>query len=83
MMTENKCVKCGGVMRDGFIIDHGHYQMKQQQIWVEGIAEESFWSGLKTKGRQTYTVRSLRCAVCGYLEFYADDEVNIGSSLFT
>ena len=71
-------------MRDGFVIDHADYQVKQRQTWFEGKPEESFWSnGLKTKGRQTYNVRSLRCAVCGYLEFYATDENDISSSLFT
>ena len=27
--------------------------------------------GLKTKGRESYPVRSYRCEKCGYLEFYA------------
>ena len=73
-------------MEEGFILDHGHMQVKQQQIWVEGQPESSFWSGLKTSDRAAHNVRALRCAGCGFLEFYADDKTDLGgktSEIFT
>ena len=75
MTTGNKCLKCGGVMREGFVFDLKDYQIKQQQVWVEGAPEPSFWSGLKTKDREAFHVQAFRCAVCNFLEFYTTDSV--------
>jgi predicted nucleic-acid-binding Zn-ribbon protein len=72
-----ECAKCKGAMTEGFIIDFGHYQTKQQQIWVEGEPESSFWSGLKTSNRPAFHVGAQRCIECGYLEFYTKDSVSI------
>jgi predicted nucleic-acid-binding Zn-ribbon protein len=83
MTTDNKCLKCGGVMNEGFVLDLGDYQIKQQQVWVEGEPEPSFWSGLKTKNRDAYHVKAYRCSVCYFLEFYTTDEVNTGNSVFS
>ncbi len=83
MITDNKCLKCGGVMREGFVLDVGDYQVKQQQIWIEGEPETSFWSGLKTKNRAAFHVKAYRCAVCNFLEFYTTDEVNADGSAFS
>jgi hypothetical protein len=63
-------------MQEGFVFDRGDYNMKTKPVWVEGVPEESFWSGLKTKGRQMFTVRAFRCAECNYLEFYTAEEVS-------
>ena len=65
-------------MTEGFVIDHGDMQIKQQQIWVEGAPETSFWSGIKTSGRAAFNVRALRCARCGFLEFYAAEKTDWG-----
>ena len=73
-------------MEEGFILDHGHMQVKQQQIWVEGLPEESFWKGLKTSGRATFNVQASRCVECGFLEFYAGDKIDLSgkfSEIFT
>ena len=64
-------------MTEGFVLDLGDYQIKQQQIWVEGEPEPSFWSGLKTKDREAFHVRALRCTECSYLEFYTTEKVSI------
>ena len=69
-------------MVEGFIIDHGDYSIKQQQIWVEGAPEASFWSGIKTSGRNAFNVRAFRCADCNFLEFYTADEADLGG-IFT
>ena len=78
MNEKNKCAKCGGVMIEGFIIDHGHYQVKQQQVWVEGQPEASFWEGLKTTNRDAFNVKAFRCADCNFLEFYTTEKANLG-----
>ena len=86
MNEKHNGAKCGGAMQGGFVIDHGDMQYKQQQIWVEGNPESSFWSGLKTSGRAAFNVRALRCGGCRFLEFYADDKTDLGgefSRLFT
>jgi len=77
MQNEIKCSKCNGAMSEGFVIDHGDYQIKQEQIWVTGAPEASFWSGLKTSNRDAFTVRAFRCAACSYLEFYTTDKVDV------
>ena len=77
-MNENfKCVKCAGAMIEGFIFDRGEGNHKQQQIWVEGAAEESFWSGIKTSGRATFIVQAMRCGKCGFLEFYTSNRIDL------
>ena len=78
MADEMKCSKCNGVMTEGFIIDHGHYQVKQQQVWVEGMPETSFWSGIKTSGRNAFNVQAYRCADCNFLEFYTTEKTDLG-----
>ncbi len=83
MSSELNCSKCSGVMLAGFILDHGHLQVKQQQMWVEGAPETSFWSGLKTSDRAIYKVRAMRCSRCGFLEFYTDEKADLGGEYFT
>jgi len=63
-------------MREGFVLDLGDYQVKQQQVWVEGEPEQSFWSGLNTKDRESFHVKAFRCAVCSFLEFYTTEQVS-------
>ncbi|MGI8788440.1 MAG: PF20097 family protein [Pyrinomonadaceae bacterium] len=72
-----KCPKCGGAMTEGFIFDRGHYNAKSQQVWVEGIPEESIWSGLKTSGKDAYNVEAFHCEKCGFLEFYSTDKIDL------
>lgn len=71
------CSKCDGEMTQGFVLDLGHYQSKQQQSWVSGVPEKSFWSGLKTWDREAYTVEAYRCSSCSLVEFYTTDVVNL------
>lgn len=69
-MNQLECVKCGGRMTGGLVIDYTHGG-KVQSRWVEGAPEESFWTGLKTSGRAQYKAETYRCERCGYLESYA------------
>jgi len=77
MANEVKCSKCNGVMAEGFILDHGDYEYKRQQIWVEGQPEPSFWSGIKTSGRTAFNVQALRCVSCNFLEFYTTERTSL------
>lgn len=71
--TAINCLRCESVMEDGFIIDRADYNTIN--TWVEGEPVKSFWSGIKTKGKEQYAVRTLRCTNCGYLESYATEEI--------
>ena len=67
----DRCTKCGGTMEPGFILDKAHHGMPTPAEWLEGRPESSFWTGLKTKGRDRFPVTSYRCDRCGYLESFA------------
>lgn len=71
MHTPTTCLRCQGPMEPGFVVDRGHANSQQQQQWVEGAPERSFWTGLKTKGKEQHTVTTYRCDRCGLLESYA------------
>ena len=70
-----QCAKCGSAMEAGFIVDYKDYASTRVETWVEGEPTTSFWTGLKIKDRQQFTVTSYRCERCGYLESYALDEL--------
>ena len=74
-----KCIRCAGLMEEGFILDRGHYNAKMVNTWVEGEPVKSFWSGIKTNDRQCFEVRTFRCPQCGYLENYATEAADSGS----
>ena len=65
------CPKCKAEMKEGFALDRSHYGTPTVETWMEGKPEPSFWSGLKTKGKEQYAVTTYRCVQCGYLESYA------------
>jgi hypothetical protein len=60
-------------MSEGFVLDRGHGNATAVQKWVEGEPERSFWTGLKTRGREMLVVSTWRCDRCGYLESYATE----------
>lgn len=78
-MNTPTCKECSSEMLEGFVLDHGHYQYKAQQMWVEGKPEPSFWSGLKTSGREMFYVSAYRCPSCGRLEFFAAAKADIST----
>jgi uncharacterized Fe-S cluster-containing MiaB family protein len=61
-------------MELGFLLDKAHYDQFRRSEWLEGQPESSFWTGLKTKGRDRFPVRTNRCTTCGYLESFAGDD---------
>jgi predicted nucleic-acid-binding Zn-ribbon protein len=81
MTVQITCPKCKSAMQEGFVFDHGDFNVKMKPVRVEGAPEESFWSGLKTTNKAMFTVRAHRCPQCNYLEFYTAEEVS--SSIWT
>jgi predicted nucleic-acid-binding Zn-ribbon protein len=65
------CQKCNSPMQVGFLSDQLDGVTCHEALWVEGIAEESFWSGVKHLDRMRYSTETFRCINCGYLEMYA------------
>ncbi len=65
-----ECPKCSGQMEEGFSLD-STYGANLQSSWIPGIAEKSFWTGMKIKGRPRFAVTTYRCNKCGYLESFA------------
>lgn len=69
--VELKCPKCEGAMEQGYLVDHGHANVKRQEQWVAGEPKNSWFIGLDTSGRKVRRVVTCRCIVCGFLESYA------------
>ena len=69
-MPDRKCPKCGGETQSGFLMDRD-YGTQAPSEWVEGAVESSFWTGVKTRGRERKRIETSRCTRCGYLELYA------------
>lgn len=72
-METPKCPTCKEEMTTGFSLDHT-YGTNLQGMWVEGHPENSFWTGLKLKGRKVLPVTTYRCPSCGLLQSYARPE---------
>ena len=70
MEKNNKCLKCGGTLEEGFIRDAVPYG-SVPSAWYRGPLERSRWMGVKTAGKVHYQVRTYRCTQCGFLESYA------------
>jgi predicted RNA-binding Zn-ribbon protein involved in translation (DUF1610 family) len=69
-MTNPRCPKCGSEMEKGFLVDRS-YGTTEQPEWIEGPIERSFWTGVKTRGKERRQVVTNRCVSCGYLESFA------------
>jgi len=59
-------------MEEGFIPDRiDGMSGATTAAWFEGQPKRSFWTGVKTAGKDRRPVRAYRCTGCGFLEFYA------------
>jgi hypothetical protein len=72
MKPPEKCLKCGGRMAEGFVLDQSQ-ACRLVSKWVEGKPEVSFFMGARINGREQHEIRSYRCIVCGFLESYAPE----------
>jgi len=59
-------------MDAGFVVDKAHGRILQQE-WVNGQPEPSFWTGLKIRDKQRFTIKTFRCTHCGCLESFATE----------
>ena len=66
------CPKCGGRMDQGFTPETKEHATSVN-LWVEGVPEKSFWTGIKTRGRKRLKIETWRCGRCSYLESYAPE----------
>ena len=64
------CPKCNGSMTEGFIIDQG-YGTAHVSTYQGGEPRKSIWTGIKQNKKEQFTITTLRCNRCGYLENYA------------
>jgi hypothetical protein len=72
MMSKIECLRCRTVMEQGFVMDRGQSSAPVAvATWVSGVPERSWWTGLKTKGRDQVELDSFLCRKCGYVEFRA------------
>lgn len=62
------CLKCGGEMAVGYVLDQS-YPLNFPAQWVEGPPRRTFWGGLK--GGRGRSIVAHRCNKCGYLELFA------------
>jgi hypothetical protein len=58
-------------MEPGFVVDHDHGSYRQS-VWMSGLPEKSFWTGVKVRGREKLPVVTFRCPGCGRLDAYAE-----------
>ena len=69
-MNAATCVKCGGTMSEGFVVDEG-YGTAGVSTWQDGVPKKSFWTGVKQLKESQIEITTWRCRRCGYLESYA------------
>jgi hypothetical protein len=65
------CLRCGGAMVQGFLIDNGHNFAKSIAEWTPGAPQRSFWTGIK-RAAASLPIGAFRCTACGRLELIAD-----------
>lgn len=75
-LAERNCPDCRGIMVEGFILDLT-YGGQLVPRWIRGKPEKSFWAGgVKSKGKECYSVETYRCVQCGLLRSYATEETD-------
>lgn len=57
-------------MQEGFQVVEDFY--RKPATWIEGKPQKSFWTGLKTGGKEHHQIQIYRCEACGFLENYAN-----------
>ncbi len=73
--SSQRCAKCGGLMKQGFVLDNNYgYGSRGVSHWGAGAPEKSFWTGTKVSEKLIIPIGTFRCDSCGYLESYARDE---------
>ena len=71
MRHNPKCLRCGGSMQQGYMLDRGNSNRATVATWIEGEPEPSFWSGFALGKRANVPCVTFRCTSCGWLDSYA------------
>ena len=66
---DRKCLRCGGQMIAGRILDHSDRLLFIQRRWYQGRAQMGFF-GVRSDG-PSYQLDTFRCDQCGTLESIA------------
>lgn len=73
-----RCAKCGGAVERvhmGYLVMEGRTGPTLPVRCVKGKSRGRFWRGRPAVDVEAqYRIRALRCASCGFLELYADEE---------
>ena len=71
MAQSKQCLRCGGTLVEGFVVDQAHGGAATVPTWVEGAPQKSVWTGVKLGGKAKLDIAAWRCRSCGLLEQYA------------
>lgn len=70
------CPRCQGRLQPGTILGRGDSDVAAEEEWMDGPVEK-WWTGrAKTMNRERFLVTTYRCERCGYLESYANTQVD-------
>jgi hypothetical protein len=75
----DKCVRCGGHMEEGTLVDRWHWESQLSaplpSHWAPGQPAREYGDlrAAKHEWRQPVPVRALRCVSCGRLDLFAFD----------
>lgn len=80
------CAKCGSKMETGWLSDNSEYA-RCQSTWVSGDVERApallgLVKPITLKDKTMRLVVAYRCIKCGYLEFYARQEITHPNEAF-
>jgi predicted nucleic-acid-binding Zn-ribbon protein len=75
MKKTGKCPKCGAteIIADAKVIDRGHYDAEREM----SVATFRKPLAFVFKEKQETTVSAWVCALCGFVEFYADNPTTL------
>jgi hypothetical protein len=65
-----RCIRCDGELKNGFILGKGDGGVISQALWVSGDPNPSYWRIVKS-GEKMLPVITYCCNSCGHLESFA------------
>jgi len=65
-------------MEEGFGVDKDSGAV-QPSRWIKGPPESSWWQGADVSNHECRLIVMMRCATCGFLELYANQQVSAPS----
>ncbi len=69
--TSLECLRCGGRMSEGFLLDEGVGSSRRITAWVGGEPQFN-WLGITKLGEKPQMrVEAHRCRKCGWLDLFA------------